>query len=191
VSVQHEPVPVKLIFSMITSDNVFFKKIIKSAEHLWGKIDFLSEKLSFHHTDYYYEEMGDNLFRKICSFEKLISPEQLSSVKIQCSGFETDLLDDKGRRRVNVDPGYLAREKVVLSTFKNFSHRIYLKEGVYGDLTLLYRDKEFRPLDWTFPDYQSQEMLQVLRVIRDRYTMHLKFQSRKTSGIEVVKEGVA
>jgi hypothetical protein len=67
---------------------------------------------------------------------------------------------------------------MVLATFKNFSHRIYLGEGVYGDLTLMYRDKNFRALDWTFPDYNSQEMLNVLHVIRDRYVMNLKFQDQ-------------
>ncbi len=178
MSIQHDPIPVKLILSMITADNSYFKEVIKRAEDFWGKIDFLSEKLSFNHTAYYEEEMGGALFRKICSFEKLISPERLPSIKLQCSSFETMFLDEQGKRRVNVDPGYMAREKMVLATFKNFSHRIYLGEGVYGDLTLVYRDKNFRALDWTFPDYSSQEMLNVLNVIRDRYVMNLKFQDQ-------------
>lgn len=176
MSIQHEPVPVRLILSMITSDNRYFKLVIKAAEGLWGRIDFLSEKLSFNHTAYYEEEMGGGLSRKICSFEKMISPERLPSIKLQCSSFETMFLDQHGKRRVNIDPGYMAREKVVLATFKNFSHRIYLEKGVYGDLVLIYRDKDFRALDWTFPDYSSQEMLNVLNVIRDRYVMKLKCQ---------------
>ncbi len=178
MSIQHDPIPVKLILSMITSDNIYFKEVIKAAEDFWGKIDFLSEKLSFNHTAYYEEEMGGGLFRKICSFEKLISPERLPSIKIQCSSFEAMFLDERGKRRVNVDPGYMAREKMVLATFKNFSHRIYLGKGAYGDLVLVYRDKDFRALDWTFPDYSSQEMLKVLNVIRDRYVMKLKFKDQ-------------
>ena len=181
MSIQHDPIPVKLILSMITSDNSYFKEVIKAAEDFWGKIDFLSEKLSFNHTDYYYEEMGGGLFRKVCSFEKLISPDRLPSIKLQCSEFETRFLDDHGKRKINIDPGYMALEKMVLATFKNFSHRIYLGEGVYGDLTLVYRDKGFRALDWTFPDYSSQEMLKVLHVIRDRYVMELKFQDQISS----------
>jgi hypothetical protein len=167
---------------MITSDNIFFKEVMRAAEDFWGKIDFLSEKLSFNHTDYYCEEMGGGLFRKICSFKRLISPDLLPSIKLQCSKFETKFLDDRSKRKVNIDPGYMAREKMVLATFKNFSHRIYLGEGVYGDLTLVYRDKDFRSLDWTFPDYSSQEMLKVLHVIRDRYVMKLKFQDQISHG---------
>lgn len=178
MSIQHDPIPVKLILSMITADNSYYREVIKGAEGFWGKIDFLSEKLSFSHTAYYEEEMGGGLFRKICSFEKLILPEMLPSIKLQCSSFETMFLDEQDKRRVNVDPGYMACEKMVLATFKNFSHRIYLGNGVYGDLVLIYRDKKFRALDWTFPDYSSQEMLNVLNVIRDRYVMNLKFQDQ-------------
>ncbi|MCE5279616.1 MAG: DUF4416 family protein [Planctomycetaceae bacterium] len=58
-------------------------------------------------------------------------------------------------RPINLDVGYLALSKLVLASMKNFSHRIYLRDGVYGEITLLYRGRRWEALEWTFPDFAS------------------------------------
>ena len=97
--------------------------------------------------------MGDNLFRKLISFEKLIKPETLSDIKLFTNSIENEHLAEGGKRIVNIDPGYISLEKLVLATGKNFAHRIYLRNGIYADLTLVYKNGDFQPLEWTFPDY--------------------------------------
>jgi hypothetical protein len=58
-------------------------------------------------------------------------------------------------RPINLDVGYITPAKLVLASMKNFSHRIYLRDGVYGEVTLLYRGRRWEALEWTFPDFAS------------------------------------
>jgi len=62
----------------------------------------------------------------------------------------------------------------ILATGKDFSHRIYLGDGIYGDLTLLYCSKTFIPLQWTYPDYASDEVIELLNGLRRRYRYQLR-----------------
>ncbi|MFQ5900696.1 MAG: DUF4416 family protein [Thermodesulfobacteriota bacterium] len=175
MSEPRDSLPVKLILSMITSEDGLIEEALERAEDMWGEVDFLSEKLPFNHTDYYEKEMGRNLFRRIGSFKKLISLESLPAVKHLSKELEDRYLLNH-KRRINIDPGYIAREKMVMTTFKNFSHRIYLKDKVYADLTLIYRDKGFRSLEWTFPDYAVKGMRKLLKDIRESYVSQLSTQ---------------
>jgi hypothetical protein len=81
----------------------------------------------------------------------------------------------KGRRRVNIDPGYMLRERFVLASGKNFSHRIYIGEGIYADLTLIYQKGSFKKLPWTYPDYSDNGMLKFLEKVRNKYILDVKW----------------
>ncbi|MBI5328263.1 MAG: DUF4416 family protein [Deltaproteobacteria bacterium] len=165
---------VKLIISLITGDKGIIKPVLKKLEDKFGSIDFLSGKLGFSHTDYYKNEMGEGLFRKIASFEKLIKPDELAGIKLFTNYVEGEHLKDDRKRIINIDPGYISMEKMVLASCKNFSHRIYLKKGVYADLTLIYKAKGFQPLEWTFPDYAEDGMIKLLKNVRQRYMHQLQ-----------------
>ena len=91
------------------------------------------------------------------------------------TGSSTQVRKD-GRRAVNVDPGYIALEHVVLGTTKGFSHRIYLGEGIFADLTLLYENGSYRRLKWTYPDYGSDQLIFLLNGWRERYKGLLRCQ---------------
>jgi hypothetical protein len=79
-----------------------------------------------------------------------------------------------GRRPVNLDPGYVAKERLVLATGKNYTHRLYLEHGIYGDLTLLYSRGGFQPLPWSYPDYAQGEVPELLGQVRRKYLWQLK-----------------
>ncbi len=64
--------------------------------------------------------------------------------------------------------------RFVLATGKDFAHRIYIGNHLYADLTLMYIHKQFVPLDWTYPDYQSPEIHRFLEQVRDKYQLDLK-----------------
>ena len=53
-----------------------------------------------------------------------------------------------------------------------FTHRLYLGQGVCGDLTLLYQDDSFQPLPWTYPDYAHAEIRTFFAWLRK--ILHLK-----------------
>jgi hypothetical protein len=91
------------------------------------------------------------------AFERLIEQEQLAAIKVTTNALELQWAQEK-RRQVNIDPGYLLRERLVLATGKNFTHRIYIGQGIYADLTLIYRRGRFEALPWTYPDYKAENM---------------------------------
>lgn len=148
--------------------------VLERIDRRFGPIDFLSEKFPFDFTTYYEKEMGKNLLRRMVGLGPLISPENLVKVKVWTDEEERKNLKAQGGRKVNIDPGYLAPAKFILATGKDYSHRIYLGEGIYGDLTLLFQNGKFTPLPWTYPDYGSNPLMEVLRLIRKRYLWQLK-----------------
>jgi hypothetical protein len=109
----------------------------------------------------------------------LIRQEDLASIKVQTNMLE-DGQAEKGNRLVNIDPGYLVAERLVLASGKNYTHRIYLRKGIYADLTLIYRDKDYQPLAWTYPDYGEPEVRRWLRALREMYLLQLRLGESTT-----------
>jgi hypothetical protein len=160
-----EPTPAKLVVGFIYGRDDVFEAALARVEQTLGRIDLLTERLAFDWTDYYAAEMGEVLFRRVAAFADLIDPGCLVAVKRLTLALE-DEFSVKGRRRVNLDPGYVTLERLVLATGKNFVHRIYLGGGVYADLTLIYQDGRFRAMPWTYPDYAGEELRGQFELIR-------------------------
>lgn len=114
----------------------------------------------FSFTNYYEEEMGTGLWKTVRIFSAPRDPFDLADIKVQTNAIEAALAAPGGKRRVNLDPGYLTLAKVVLATTKDFSHRIYLRGGVYAEVTLSARDGAFQPHPWTYPDYKQESVRQ-------------------------------
>jgi hypothetical protein len=148
--------------------------VLKIVDGRYGPMDFLSEVLPFDFTSYYEPEMGKDLKRRLAGFRLLISPEQLSEIKIWTNALEHRTRNEQQGRKINIDPGYLAGAKLVLASGKDFSHRIYLRDGIYGDLTLIFQKGSFVILPWTFPDYASSPLLDLLTGLRKRYLWQVK-----------------
>lgn len=105
--------------------------------------------------NYYANEMGDPTILKRCyiTFENLIERDDLVPFKMRCNDFEKEFSDSRGNRMLNLDPGYIALEQVILATNKPYSHRVHLKHGIYADLTYQFKNKKWEPFPWTYPDY--------------------------------------
>lgn len=162
----HEPV--KLIIGFIYKKKEDLNKVKLELKKLFGEIDFESRKLIFNLTDYYEKEFGKGLKRCFISFNKLISPSGLSGIKAATNRIEKRTL--KGNcRLVNIDPGYLNLSKLVLASTKDFRHRIYLSKGIFAEITLFYQNKTFQPWEWTYPDYRTQDYLNIFNRIREIY----------------------
>lgn len=174
MSKPREPDPVKLIVSVIAADRGRMAEVIGELAGRFGEPDFVSEVLPFDYTDYYAAEMGPELVRRFVTFGRLIRPEELPAVKRCTNALEEKYTGSGGTRRVNIDPGYVARQHFILATGKGYSHRPYLGQGIYADLTLEYRKGTFRPLEWTYPDYRAERAIGMLNALRRRYKIHLK-----------------
>jgi hypothetical protein len=110
--------------------------------------------------NFYSKEMGEenNLKRILILSDKLIDRTELVADKIWSKNLENNFAL-MNKRSINIDPGYLSLENVVLSTGKQFTHRIYLSHGVYADLNLVYEHNSFRSLPWTYPDYAHTDFI--------------------------------
>ena len=60
-------------------------------------------------------------------------------------------------RPLNLDPGYITPAKLVLASTKDHAHRIYLRDGIYAEVTLSFRGRKWQPLEWTYPDYRRDD----------------------------------
>ncbi|MBW1723631.1 MAG: DUF4416 family protein [Deltaproteobacteria bacterium] len=63
---------------------------------------------------------------------------------------------------------------MILASTKNFSHRIYLKDGIWAELTLSYANGTFVTHPWTYPDYQTEFAYKFLRQARETYIVQLQ-----------------
>ena len=162
-----KPKKVNLVIGMLAKDKKLFDKAEEFFIKDFGPIDYKSPVLLFNYTDYYKKEMGGNLKRVFISFEKLIPPEQISKIKLLTNSVEEKLAKNN-KRRINLDPGYISDAKLILATTKDYFHRIYLNLGIYAEVTLRWRRGGFEPFEWTYPDYQSKEYIDIFNTIRKR-----------------------
>lgn len=163
------PGAVKLFIGMLSNEVSLFDELSLKLEEIFGPSDLQSPVWPWEHSAYYADEMGAQLKRKFVFFEHLIDPGAIAGIKLKTNEFEQLYLNGRGGRRINLDPGYLDTAKLVLVSTKDFSHRIYLDHGIYGEVTLMYEKNNYQPLSYTYRDYQSEEYLAVFREARDRY----------------------
>ena len=163
--------PVKLICGIIASKEATFIKAEERLVQLFGPVDTASSLFIFNYTDYYEKQMGKGLKRKFLSFTDLISPEKLGEIKTQTNELEEKIREElkEGRRVINLDPGYLTKSALIMATAKDFAHRIPLQQGIYAHLELLFSKKTFKTLDWTYPDYRTEEYHKFFTEVRRIY----------------------
>ena len=162
------PLVTKLFVGLIYQDIAIKNQAISWLQKRFGEIDFSSRDLDFNYTDYYYPELGIPLKRSFISFSRLLTEDRLSGIKIYTNKLETRL-SLEGKRRVNLDPGFLSLGKVTLATTKDHNHRIYLRKGIFAEVTLFYQQDSYKPWPWTYPDYQSKDYLDIFNSIRQIY----------------------
>lgn len=167
------PKPVRFFTSIIYQEDGQSPEVDKRLTTLLGDILSRTVPAPFLHTNYYEKEMGAGLLRYFLLFQPFYDRTELPSVKLRTNDIET-AMSKQGRRTVNIDPGYLSLEHVVLGTTKGYSHRIYLDRGIYGDLTLMYTSGTFGSLPWTYPDYGSADLISMLNRWREEYRADLR-----------------
>jgi hypothetical protein len=143
---------------------------------LYGPIALTSADFSFDQTRYYESSMGSGLSKRFLVFQDLVPAEQLADIKRQTNELEEELKrtgDWPEPRPLNLDPGVLSLGKFMLATTKDQSHRIYLRAGIYAEVTLRFQDHAFQPWPWTYADYRQPEVLAFLGEAREYYRQQL------------------
>jgi len=143
-------------------------------EKNFGSIILRSQPFQFTETHYYEPEMGETIFRIFLGFDLLIGMDEIVQIKYVCNDLENQKFSKEGKRKVNIDPGYCTLAKVVLPTTKNFQHRVYLRRGIYAEVTLRWRRGSFSPWEWTFKDYCRDESIKFFNNLREIYRVRIR-----------------
>lgn len=167
------PPKVKFVCGFIFSGAAFYERAKKALIAKFGPLDFESEPIRFDFTDYYCAEMGGDLTKRLVSFRNLRGPDEFVNIKLFCVRREKRYARG-GSRTVNIDPGYLNEAHLVLTTTKDFYHRIYLGKGIHAEVTVYYKNRRFEDLPWTYPDFRTSRYKAMLADIREKYVAQIK-----------------
>ena len=190
MAVPTSPLPVCRFAGLLAGSEAQLAAARYELAQWYGKIDDASAILPFTFTQYYDDEMGKNLLRQWVRFEALFNPEHLAKCKLETNMAETLLArhfaDPVARaagaaesparvpRPINIDPGYVHRYKVILATTKDHSHRVYIAEGIYAEVTLHWHQNRWTPWPWTYADYQSETAQAFFQKARTAYLEQLQ-----------------
>ncbi len=162
------PYPVKLICGLLAGDLEWLSRAKEILIGKFGPIGHESEGIPFDFTAYYQKELGLDIIRQYISFEDLIDPGDLASIKLTTNRMEEDLSED-GVRKVNLDPGYLDLSRMVLATTKDATYRVYLADGISGQSTYYFERGTYRPWQWTYADYRTDTAIEFFNRVRGDY----------------------
>src|SRR5262249_27030137 len=143
----------------------------------YGPVGFASPPFDFHHTDYYHASMGAGLRKQFFAFETLVAPDYLPDVKLHTNRFEQTLAlagAFPDERPLNLDPGVLGLGKFLLATTKDQAHRVYLRDGIFAEVTLRFEAGRFEPWPWTYADYREPHVRDWLGEAREYYKQRLR-----------------
>jgi hypothetical protein len=177
MGIPREARPVKLFTALLFAGEAIVDEAGEDLQRIFGPMDLKSETVPWELTDYYKEEMGGGLLRRFVSFETLVSPETLPDAKLSVQLIEERRRrkpEEGGGRAINIDPGYLDAGKVVLASTKPALHRLYLRSGIYGEVTLGYQRGSFHPFATTYPDYRWSLSVEFFSRVRSLYLDQLR-----------------
>lgn len=165
--------PVRLIIGVLSTREDLHEALFHRLQQLYGPLEQGTEAVPFTFTDYYDQEMGGQPQRFFLIFHDLVDPTALVACKLETNALEQEF-SVEGKRVINLDPGILSAENLILATTKNRSHRIPLGSGIYGEVTLLFAHHAFQEFPWTYADYRSPRFKQMFLGLRSSYLAQLK-----------------
>lgn len=142
-----------------------FAALSPELKDIFGNTFLESPPLPWDHTDYYAKEIGPPVFRRFMFFERNVDASSIVDAKLRTMKLEADSSVGE-KRRINIDPGYMTLAKVVLASKKNYSHRLYLGRGIFGEVELFHKDGRFNTLPYTYPDYRDEAVLKIFSEAR-------------------------
>lgn len=168
--------PVIRICAVISRHESARQWAIERINERWGETSSISEPFPFVAGGFYDQQMGTDLRKVMVACRQPIQGDTLADWKLTTNRWEQEFAANAlfpEPRPLNLDPGYVTQAKLVLATTKDRDHRIYLRDGIFGEVTLNYMGKKWVAHRWTYPDYQTPEMLEFVQTCRDRLRLHI------------------
>ncbi|HEY7312499.1 MAG TPA: DUF4416 family protein [Gemmataceae bacterium] len=177
MSEPRSPAPALLVVAVFSRHEEAFAWAQAKLETLFGSVGLRSEPFVFNQTSYYEASMGRDLRKQFLAFERVVPPDRLADIKRQTNALEHELAVTAAypeARPVNLDPGLLVLGKFMLATTKDQAHRIYLRDGIFAEVTLHYQASAFEPWPWTYADYRLPCVHDFLQQAREYYRQRLR-----------------
>lgn len=171
----HQPTSVMLLVAISSRHAAALDWARERIASRHGPLALTSDAFDFTETNYYTATMGGDLKKQFVACQSLIDPETLPEIKCATNAWETEyaaLGQHSEPRPLNLDPGYITPAKLVLASTKDHAHRLYLAGGIYAEITLSYRAKQWQPFEWTYPDYRRADFQQFFSTARDYLLSH-------------------
>jgi len=165
--------PVLPFVGVLYVDESFRDGALTLAEDLFGPLDLRSTAIRFEYTRYYEAEMGDGIMRMWAGSREMADPANLADWKIGTDRIEREL-SSGGQRTVNLDPGFVGLSKVALASLKDHPQRIPVKDGVYAEIELIFKDGVWCALPWTYCDYADRPAEAFLTELRETLLLELR-----------------
>ena len=165
---EYRPYDSVMLFMGVLSTKGFPQSLQDRLQEKFGPIRSVSTPFPFSFTDYYVPEMGEGIERFFVSFSRLVSPASLTEAKRITNEIEKEWEED-GKRKINLDPGTLSEANIILATTKNRAHRIAIGENMYAEVTLIYQNHGYQSFPWTYSDYKSSLVQDILLDLRKDY----------------------
>lgn len=169
--------PVQRFCGITARDPANRQWAIDRLSNLWGPVTVRSHGLPFDAGGYYRDQMGDDLQQELVAFGEPVAPDGLADWKHETNDLESvaaqQKIDTVGRP-INLDCGYITEAKFVLATTKNRSHRIYLRDGIFAEITLTYIGGRWRENKQTYPNYRTDDVANFADQCRQCLRRHLK-----------------
>ncbi len=167
------PGKAKLFVAVMYASEDACEKALTLLKKKFGEVEVKSEAYEFKFTDYYCAEMGENLKKRFAVFKKLVGRDSLAKIKLFTNSIELKLAAS-GRRRVNLDPGYLTPASIVLASTKDFPHRVYLGRGIFAEVTLAFKKDRCNFFPWTYADFRQPAVCNFFVQVRESYLKELR-----------------
>ncbi len=165
----------RLVVSVIHSSLDALADGLKALEKRFGRVQFETEGADCQDAEMYREEMGSGLQRRFFSFDRAVWRDTLPELKATCHKIEAQFADrvrdDFFFRTINIDPGILSPTNLTMASHRELGHRVYLHDGVFAELALVYSRGHFVRLPWTSPDYITPETIEFLTNVRGGFNL--------------------
>ncbi len=171
------PAPVLLVAGLFSRHAAALDWARTHLEDAFGPVGLASPPYRFDQTDYYAPTMGTDLRKQFLAFRDLVDPACLAETKLRTNALEANLARTATYaepRPLNIDPGVLGLGKLLLATTKDQSHRVYLRDGIFAEVTLRYHAGAFEPWPWTYADYRLPRVLAFFKEAREFYRARLR-----------------
>ncbi|GAB4255747.1 MAG: DUF4416 family protein [Deferrisomatales bacterium] len=164
-----------LTVGVLLAAGVDRQEVLRTLGEVLAPVEAVSPPIPFEGATYYEGEMGPGILRFHAALGGLWDPEALAEVKGRTGALEARWARH-GRRRVNLDPGWVNASQLVLATGKPAGYRVYVGRGVYAEVEYVFSHGSFRPLPWTYPDYREPAALAFFNGIRTAHKRRTRRQ---------------